>query len=142
VAALGLALLAYVARGGSYARDVLPGATALGLGLAITVTPLTATVLAAAPEERAGVASAINNWVARTGGILAVALLPAAAGLRGGGALDPARFAAGYTRGMWMAAAGCVVGALIAAARVRAPPAARRGLELGCPLDSPPLRHF
>jgi EmrB/QacA subfamily drug resistance transporter len=140
VAALGLALLGRVAPGGSYVRAVLPGATALGLGLAITVAPLTATVLAAAPEERAGVASAINNWVARTGALLAVALLPAAAGLHGGGALDPARFAAGYARGMWLAAAGCVIGGLVAAARVRAPRPTRRRGELSCPLDSPPLR--
>jgi EmrB/QacA subfamily drug resistance transporter len=123
VAALGLALLARIAPGASYVGRVLPAATTLGLGLAITVAPLTATVLAAAPEERAGVASAINNWVARTGSLLAVALLPAAAGLGDARALDAARFSAGYRRGMLLAAAACVVAALIALARVRAPAA-------------------
>jgi MFS family permease len=140
VAALGLALLARVAPGKSYLRDVLPGATTLGLALAITVAPLTATVLAAAPEERAGMASAINNWVARTGALVAVALLPAAAGLQDGPVLARERFSAGYARGMLLAAAACVVGGLIAAARVRAPKAARRKMEIICPLDSPPLR--
>jgi EmrB/QacA subfamily drug resistance transporter len=126
VTALGLGLLARVRPGASYARDVLPAAATLGLGLAITVAPLTATVLAAAPDERAGVASAINNWVARTGGLFAVALLPAA----------------GFVRGMHLAAAGCVVGGLIAAVRVRAPGAhaPECPAEVTCPLDAPPLR--
>ncbi len=142
IAALGLALLARIRPGADYVRDVLPGATTLGLGLATTVAPLTATVLAAAPEERAGVASAINNWVARTGALLAVALLPAAAGLGDAHHLDPARFSSGYARGMMLAAAACVAGALIAALRVRAPRAvAAERAELICPLDSPPLRH-
>jgi hypothetical protein len=125
VAALGLALLSRVAPGSRYVRDLLPGATTLGLGLAITVAPLTATALAAAPEERAGVASAINNWVARTGGLIAVALLPAVTGLRDGRSLDAAHFSAAYARGMLLAAAGCVVGGLIAAARVPSGPVAR-----------------
>jgi EmrB/QacA subfamily drug resistance transporter len=141
VAALGLALLSRVGPGAGYVSTVLPAATTLGLGLAITVAPLTATVLAAVPEERAGVASAINNGVARTGGLLSVALLPAAAGLGDGRALDPARFSAGYTRGMLLAAAGCVVGALIALLRVRAPRAALRcPAQVTCAFDAPPLR--
>jgi EmrB/QacA subfamily drug resistance transporter len=140
VAAFGLALLARIRPGAGYARDVLPGAIALGIGLGTTVAPLTATVLAAAPEERAGLASAINNWVARTGGLLAVALLPAAAGLGDTNALDSAHFSAGYARGMALAALGCVVAGLIAAARVRAPCAAAPQRGVTCPLDSPPLR--
>jgi hypothetical protein len=59
---------------------VLPGVLVLGLGLAATVAPLTATVLAA-PSEEAGVASAVNNDVARTAGLLAIAVLPADAGI-------------------------------------------------------------
>jgi hypothetical protein len=59
---------------------VLPGVLVLGLGLAATVAPLTATVLAA-PSEEAAVASAVNNDVARTAGLLAIAVLPADAGI-------------------------------------------------------------
>ena len=55
---------------------MLPGLTVFGLGLALMVAPLTATVLAAAPDEVAGIASGINNAVARAGSLLAVAALP------------------------------------------------------------------
>ncbi len=54
-----------------------------GLGLVITVAPLTTTALAAAPAENAGIASAVNNYVARVGSLLAVAVLPALAGISG-----------------------------------------------------------
>ncbi|MEO6512470.1 MAG: MFS transporter [Nocardioides sp.] len=67
----------------NYWLDVLPGLTVFGLGLALMVAPLTATVLAAAPDEHAGIASGINNAVARAGSLLAVAALPVAVGLGG-----------------------------------------------------------
>jgi EmrB/QacA subfamily drug resistance transporter len=120
VAAAGLALLARVGNGGGYLAGVLPGALVLGLGLAITVAPLTATVLAVAPPDKAGIASAINNAVARTAGLLAVATLPVAAGLGGAGSFDAARFGAGYPRAMLMGAASCAAGALIGWARIPA----------------------
>ena len=62
---------------------MLPGLTVFGLGLSLMVAPLTATVLAAAPDEHAGIASGINNAVARAGSLLAVAALPVAVGLSG-----------------------------------------------------------
>ena len=67
----------------SYWLDVMPGLTVFGLGLALMVAPLTATVLAAAPDENAGIASGVNNAVARAGSLLAVAALPVAVGLSG-----------------------------------------------------------
>ena len=67
-----------------------------GLGLAITVAPLTAAALAAVPARHAGRASAVNNDVARTAALIAVAVLPAAAGLTGTAYLHPARFSAGF----------------------------------------------
>jgi hypothetical protein len=77
---------------------VFPGVLVLGVGLTITVAPLTAAVLGAIDDAHAGVGSAINNAVSRIGGLLAVAVLPAAAGLaRAGGGLD---LAGGFGRAM------------------------------------------
>src|SRR5206468_2936112 len=65
VAGAGLALLSRVGPGTTYVRAVLPGVAVLGLGLALTVAPLTAAVLAAIDEHHVGVGSAINNATAR-----------------------------------------------------------------------------
>src|SRR3712207_9523291 len=91
--AAGTFWLLAVGPGVSFWRDVLPGLTVFGLGLALMVAPLTATVLAAAPDEVAGTASGINNAVARAGSLLAVAPLPGAPGLAGGDYREPARVA-------------------------------------------------
>ena len=85
VVAAGTALFALVEPGVSYWEGVFPGAVVLGAGLAITVAPLTATVLGAVEDDHAGVASAINNAVARIAGLLAIAVLPAAGRARGRG---------------------------------------------------------
>ncbi|GAA1477497.1 MFS transporter [Nocardioides aestuarii] len=79
-----------------YWTGVLPGITLFGLGLSCTVAPLTATVLAAAPDRLAGTASGVNNAVARTGTLLAVAALPPAVGLSGQDYADPSALAAAY----------------------------------------------
>jgi EmrB/QacA subfamily drug resistance transporter len=96
VMAAGSLLLVGVGEDVSYVLDVLPGLTVFGLGLALMVAPLTATVLAAAPDDVAGVASGINNAVARAGSLLAVAALPMAVGLTGDEYADPAAFDAAY----------------------------------------------
>jgi EmrB/QacA subfamily drug resistance transporter len=82
-AAAGLALLTRIGRDPSYVADVLPAVLLFGVGLSMTVAPLTATVLASADERHAGVASGVNNATARAAGLLAVAGLPAAVGLSG-----------------------------------------------------------
>ena len=83
VCAVGLALFTRIERGGTYAGSVLPGAVVLGLGLVLTVGPLTATVLDSVAGNQAGIASGFNNAVARIAGLLAVALLPGVSGLAG-----------------------------------------------------------
>lgn len=107
VVGAGLALLTRLSRGGSYAATVLPGVLVLGLGLALTVGPLTSVVLGSVEERHAGVASGVNNAVARIAGLLAVALLPLLGGLAGNPGAD---FLVGVHRTLWLSAGLCVLG--------------------------------
>jgi EmrB/QacA subfamily drug resistance transporter len=77
VAAVGLALLVRVDRDPDYLLEVLPALVPFGIGLSITVAPLTATVLDSVAERQAGLASGINNAVSRVAGLLAIAALGA-----------------------------------------------------------------
>jgi EmrB/QacA subfamily drug resistance transporter len=114
VIALGMVLLTRVAPGASYLGSVLPAVTVFGLGLACVVAPVTATVLASAEDRHAGVASGVNNAIARTGGLLAVAVLPAVAGLTGDSYTDPTALTAGWRIAMWVCAGLCALGGLLA----------------------------
>jgi EmrB/QacA subfamily drug resistance transporter len=117
LAAGGIALLSGVAPGVSYWSGVFPGACVLGAGLTLTVAPLTATVLGAVEDAHAGIASAINNAVARIAGLIMVAVVPAAAGLAGtDGALD---LEGGFGTAMTIAAVTCAAGGVIAWLTVR-----------------------
>jgi EmrB/QacA subfamily drug resistance transporter len=142
---LGLALFTRVDENGSYLTQVLPAVTVLGLGLATTVAPLTATALATAPARHAGMASAVNNDVARAAGLIAVAVLPALAGITGTAYLDPAQFSAGFHTASLISAGVCVLGGALAAVTIRnprptvpAPPAAMHYRH--CGIDAPPAR--
>ena len=110
VMAVGVVLLLGVGDDTSYLLHVLPGLTVFGLGLALMVAPLTATVLAAASDEHAGIASGVNNAVARAGSLLAVAALPVAVGLGGEEYADPVAFDAAYGSAMLACAALLVAG--------------------------------
>jgi EmrB/QacA subfamily drug resistance transporter len=114
----GMLLLTRIGVHASYWTDVLPGVVLLGLGLATTVAPLTATALASAPEEHSGLASAVNNTVARSARLVAVAVLPVAAGITGASYLHPREFAAGFDAAMLIATAGTAAGGMLAAATV------------------------
>jgi EmrB/QacA subfamily drug resistance transporter len=119
VAAGGVLLLSRVGPGSSYWTDVLPGSLVSGMGLALLVAPLTATVLDAAPDHLAGVASGVNNAVARAAQLLAVAALPVAVGLSGDDYAEPAQFDAGYRTAMVACAVLLVVGGVVAWSTIR-----------------------
>jgi len=103
----------------SYVRDVLPAVLVFGLGLALMVAPLTATVLAAAPEEHAGIASGVNNAVARAGALLAVAALPVVVGLNGDEYTDPTSFDSAYGMAIMICAALLVAGGVLSWLTIR-----------------------
>ena len=116
VVGAGMVLLRLIGPSGDYVTEVLPGVLVLALGLVITVAPLTSTALSSAPVEHAGVASAVNNDVARAGGLIAVALLPALSGLSGHSYLHPAGFEAGFRHAVVIAGVAAALGGLLAAA--------------------------
>lgn len=119
VLAAGMLMLAGVERGDGYVGAVLPGVVVFGIGMTIFVAPLTATVLGALPDERAGIASAVNNAAARLAQLLAGAALPAAAGLSATTAVAPGAFSDGYRTAMLIAAAIAALGGLISWATIR-----------------------
>ncbi len=148
--AAGLAMLARLGPGSSFLIMVLPSQLVFAAGLTLTVAPLTSTVLAAASEHHAGIASAVNNAVARTAGLLAVAILPVAAGLTGAEALQPEVFGRGFRMAMIISATLCALGGLLALVTIKNPREAEKRQEerrLGplahqthCAMDAPPLR--
>jgi hypothetical protein len=122
LSAAGVLLLLRVDEDASWVADVLPAVVVFGLGLSLTVAPLTATVLGAAPDRFAGSASGVNNAVARAAGLLAVAVVPGVAGIRGEDYSDAAALDAGFHNAMMISAGILVAGAAVSFALLRRPP--------------------
>jgi len=118
VVAAGLVWWSTIDDGSSYATDVLPGAVVFGLGLSLTVAPLTATIMASARPGLLGVASGVNNAVARLAGLLAVAVLPLVVGLDAAGS-SPAELDRGTDEALLVSAGLAVLGAVMSALTVR-----------------------
>lgn len=151
VIAAGMTLFTRVHGSGDYLTQVLPAVLVFGFGLAINVAPLTATALSAAPAEHSGVASAVNNDVARVASLIAVAVLPGLAGISGEAYLHPAALLHGFHTAVLISAAVAAAGGLLAAATITNPPRVRQRPAppvedeavlncLTCGLDAPPLR--
>lgn len=118
LAALGVGLLTTLDADVDYVSGVLLPMTVFGAGLTLLVTPLTATVLAAAPDDAVGLASGVNNAVARTSGLLAVAAVPLVAGLGGTALTDPERVVAGFGAVAWWCVGLLLAASLLAAVGV------------------------
>jgi hypothetical protein len=118
IAAAGILLLSGVAPGDTYVGGVLPGIIVFGVGMALTVAPLTAAVLASVGDEMTGVASGVNNAVARLAGLLAVAALPALAGISTGESMANG-LNDGFATALRISAAVTAAGGVIAALVVR-----------------------
>ena len=118
ITAAGIWVMHTISPGDAFATVVLPAVVLLGLGMAITVAPLTAAVLGSVGGDLTGVASGVSNAVARTAGMLAVAALPALAGITAASGLA-AGLDDGYGLALQIAAGFTAVGGLISALLVR-----------------------
>lgn len=113
LSAAGIAMLSRVDAHASYWVHVFPGMVVFGFGMTTLVAPLTTAVLAAAPDRHSGVASGVNNAVARSGSLLAVAALPAAVGLSGDDYRHPATLTTGFRHAELICVALLVVGGVV-----------------------------
>ena len=140
----GFLLMLRIKPGSNYFIDVLPAVVVLGLGLVSTVAPLTATVLSSVDDHHAGIASGVNNAVARSAQLMAVAAIPMAAGITGDSYRDPLAFQNGFDNALWITAVLAIAGAAIAWFSLAEPttkPSRIRGLvhhHTTCALEAPP----
>jgi EmrB/QacA subfamily drug resistance transporter len=135
----GQLLLARIGSDAEWIGDVLPGALLFGFGLVAFVAPLTASVMGSVDEGYVSTASGINNAIARTGGLFAIALVPSVSGLTT--AVGPAATTDAYRIGMWIAAGLAVVASLVSAVWLpRASHTRASARRYTCPVDGTPLQ--
>ena len=108
--ASGLLAMTRIEVGGTYVADVLPGVLLFGLGICLTVAPLTSTALGSVDEHHTGIASGVNNAVARTGQLVFVASVPLLAGFAPGQMIVGDELLDGFHRVLWISAT-VIVGA-------------------------------
>ena len=123
LAAVSLLIFSRLDTGSSY-WDILPGLLFLGVGMALTMTPTTAAAMSSVPRDQAGVGSAVLNSMRQVGGSLGIAVTGAivahvSAGSLADGNSRPVAFVDGFQRGLEVAAAIAVAGAVIAVATMR-----------------------
>jgi EmrB/QacA subfamily drug resistance transporter len=151
IIAAGLLLMLRINPGDSYLTTVLPAVLVFGLGLTLVVAPVTATVLAAVDSSHSGIASGVNNAVARVAGLLAVAVVPSIAGLTGDKFYEPSAMTDGFHTGMIFCAALALLGAVVAWTTIssdvlHAEPEPdgdtpeRLGEDFSCGIEAPPMR--
>jgi EmrB/QacA subfamily drug resistance transporter len=114
ICAAALVLMSRIGAGANYLTGVLPAVIVFGLGLCVLVAPLTATALGSLDDMHAGIASGVNNAVARAAGLLAVAILPLAAGLGAGSLTNAADLHPVYRNTMLICTGLMIVGAVLA----------------------------
>jgi EmrB/QacA subfamily drug resistance transporter len=147
----GMLLMTGINPGDSYVLSILPAVIVFGVGLTLVVSPVTATVLAAADERHAGIASGVNNAVSRVAALLAVAVLPLIAGLTGDRFYRKAAMTHGFHVAMVASAALAVAGGVIAWLTISddvlaAGPESRGeapvqvSTDYSCAVSGPPLR--
>lgn len=138
----GLLLMTRVQIGSHYLTSVFPSVVVFGVGLVLTVAPLTTTVLAAVDATHAGVASGVNNAVARVAGLVAVAVLPSLAGLTGAAYRQPHRFSNGFHTAVLIGAGLCAAGAVASALGIvnPAPADVVESRSFSCPVNAPTYR--
>ena len=147
VIAVAFLLMTRVQPGTTYLSAVLPAVVVFGFGLALTVAPLTATVLTAAATRYAGIASGVNNAISRGAGLIAIAVVPGLSGLTGNAYRNPAVFVAGFRIAMLISAALAATGGVLAwwlirnevAGRANPCPVAKLDRRHYCAVDSSPL---
>jgi EmrB/QacA subfamily drug resistance transporter len=140
VCAVAAALAVRIGPHASYWTVVFPVALLFGFGLAALLPPLTASAMNSAPDALAGLASGVNNAVARVAGLLWIAALPPITGLAGAAYTNPEQFRSSFTQISWICAAAFAGAAVLAATFITG--AARSGPVPAQALIQTPVPHL